>query len=265
MRVSEHRWGRVVVALAAVIPLCLVAATTVRTTWSPSASDRFQLDLAGTPTIAQRHGPFSMMEVDGFDTPSAVVGSLHSLGKKAVCYNDVGTWENWRPDAGRIPKSVLGANDAGWPGERWLDIRRQSVLVPLMRARFEMCVKKGFDAVDPDNVNGVDNATGFALTIKEQLSYDRAIASLAHSLHLAVALKSFAEGASALEPTFDFVVDEQCAQYKECPSFASFVANHKAVFDIEYTSSMAFCATLPKGIRGMAKHLSLDAWVRWCP
>jgi hypothetical protein len=235
------------------------------TMWTPSPTDHFQIDLASTPTAAQLKGPFTVMEVDGFDTPASVVAALHALHKKAVCYIDAGTWENWRPDAKRFAKSVLGKPDAGWAGERWLDIRRVGILLPIMKARFAMCVKKGFDAVDPDNVNGVENATGFPLTVAEQLTYDRDIAGLAHADGLSVALKSYADEAATLEPSFDFVVNEQCAQYKECGSFASFIKNSKAVYDIEYTRSLGFCSKLPAGILGIAKHLSLNAWIRWCP
>jgi len=233
--------------------------------WRPTPADRFQLVLSATPSAAQLKGAFSVMELDGFDTKASVVASLHGESKRAVCYIDVGTWENWRPDAHKFPRSVLGRPDQGWPGERWLDIRKQRVLLPLMASRFKMCVAKGFDAVDPDNVNGVENATGFRLTTKEQLSYDRAIAALAHRDGLAVALKSNASEAAALEPSFDFVVQEQCVQYQECAGLSSFVAHRKAVFDIEYTTSLRFCRSLPSGIEGLAKHLSLGAWVRWCP
>lgn len=253
------------VAALAVVLLTLAPATGATTKWVPSPADRFQLILAGTPTAAQLHGAFDVMEVDGFDTATATVVAIHALGKKAVCYIDAGTWESWRSDAKAFPKSVLGKPDAGWPGERWLDIRKTSVLLPIMKARFAMCVKKGFDAVDPDNVDGVENKTGFALTVTEQDTYDRAIAALAHADGLAVALKSYADGAKALEPSFDFVVNEECAKYKECHSFSSFTAAKKPVFDIEYTRSLAFCATLPPGVFGIAKHLSLDAWTRRCP
>ncbi len=233
--------------------------------WTPSTDAVLQLDISSAPTTAQLSGPFTMMELDGFDTPATVVAELHASGRRVVCYIDVGTWEDWRPDASHFPHSVIGRGDAGWTGERWLDIRRRSILLPLMKERLAMCARKGFDAVDPDNVDGAENATGFPLTTPEQYVYDRAIAALAHSLHLAVALKSYASAASALEPSFDFVVDEQCVRYSECGSFASFIRHAKPVFDIEYVTSLGFCRELPRGVRGIAKHLSLDAWARWCP
>ena len=59
-----------------------------------------------------------------------------------ICYIDVGTAENWRPDYASFPSSVLGGSN-GWPGERWLDIRQLSVLEPIMTARFQMCKRKG--------------------------------------------------------------------------------------------------------------------------
>jgi len=232
--------------------------------WLPTPASRFQIILSQVPSEAQLHGNFSVIETDGFETPKKTVAAVHALGKKAVCYIDVGTWENWRPDAKKFPASVLGRPDAGWPGERWLDIRRISILLPIMKARFARCVAKGFNAVDPDNVNGVENATGFPLTTAQQLAYDRAIAALAHADGLSVALKSDPDEAKALVGSFDFVVDEQCVQYQECAKFTPFITAKKAVFDIEYTTSLSFCPKLPGGVFGLAKRLSLDAWVRWC-
>ena len=55
------------------------------------------------------------------------------------------------------------------------------VLLPIMATRLARCVKKGFDAVDPDNVEGYENATGFPLDHAEQLAYDRAIAALSRT------------------------------------------------------------------------------------
>lgn len=255
----------IVVTIAALLyPVLALAPGSAATRWSPVPSDRFQIILSQAPSNAQLRGNFDVIEMDGFETPAKTVAAVHVLGKRAVCYIDVGTWENWRPDAKRFPASVLGRPDAGWPGERWLDIRRLGILLPLMRTRFARCVAKGFDAVDPDNVNGVENATGFKLTVEEQLAYDRAIASLAHHDGLAVALKSYPEEAKALEKSFDFVVNEQCVQYQECRQLAPFISAHKAVFDIEYTTSLSFCTKLPAGIFGLEKHLSLDGWVRWC-
>ncbi|MFC4332136.1 endo alpha-1,4 polygalactosaminidase [Streptomyces andamanensis] len=44
-------------------------------------------------------------------------------GREVICYVSTGAWEDFRPDAGRFPASVLGEGN-GWKGERWFDIRR---------------------------------------------------------------------------------------------------------------------------------------------
>ena len=43
-----------------------------------------------------------------------------------ICYIDVGTSENFRPDYRSFPASVKGRSN-GWPGERWLYVRRLDV------------------------------------------------------------------------------------------------------------------------------------------
>ena len=54
----------------------------------------------------------------------------------------------------------------------------------------EMCKAKGYPAVDPDNVDGFANPTGFDLTAKNQLEYNTFLATTAHALGLAVGLKN---------------------------------------------------------------------------
>src|SRR5207302_5849258 len=157
-----------------------------------------------------------MFDVDAFDTPASTVAALHRAGRVAVCYVDAGTWENWRPDASRFPKSVRGKPVDGWAGERWLDIRRLDVLGPILRARMAMCARKGFDGMEFDNVDGYTNDTGFPLTGAEQLRFDVWLANQAHRRGLSVALKNDLGQVPRLLPYFDFALDEQCFQYSEC-------------------------------------------------
>ncbi|MHB8555401.1 MAG: endo alpha-1,4 polygalactosaminidase [Candidatus Dormibacteria bacterium] len=175
------------------------------------------------------------------------VAAIHAAGAFAVCYVDAGTWESWRPDARRFPASVLGRR-SGWPGERWLDIRRLNVLLPIMMARARGCARAGFNAIDWDNVDGYQNRTGFRLTAPEQLRYNLALAKIAHQLGLAAGLKNDYGRVAALAGTFDFGVDEQCSYYRECSALTPFLKLGKPVYDVEYTAA-AFCpATKAQGI-----------------
>jgi hypothetical protein len=126
--------------------------------WTPPAHPTWYWQLTGKIDNAE---PVEIYDIDGFENSAAEVAALHAQGKHVVCYIDVGTAEDFRPDYRQFPKSVLGRPN-GWPGERWLDIRQLSVLEPIMTARFRMCQEKGFDAVEPDNMEGYSNNSGGA-------------------------------------------------------------------------------------------------------
>ncbi len=189
-------------------------------------------EIAGQGTI--------VYDIDGESNDAATVAQLHALGPnvKVVCYVDVGTYENYRSDASSFPAAVLGATN-GWPGEKWLDVRQQSILMPIMQARFQSwCVDKGFDAIEPDNLDAWQNSSGFPLTEADNVSYDLAIAALAHSFNLSVGLKNVPSNAVSMEPSFDWALDEQCFEFNECDSYqTSFLAKGKAVWDVEYNTS----------------------------
>jgi hypothetical protein len=242
--------------------------------WHPSVRESWQIQLSSTPKA-----PFlkvSMFEVDGFDTPASTVTALHKSlpGRGVVCYIDAGTWENWRADAKKFPKSLLGKPDGGWPGERWLDIAKfNGALSRIMTARVQMCRDKGFNAVDFDNVDGYTNPTSFKLTASDQLKYDVFLGNTAHKLGLSVALKNDLPQIPKLLPYFDFAVNEQCFQYSECLSSQNsgfgldeFVRAHKAVFEIEYQLKLSqFCPAATRDhFNSLRKHLNLGPWRQSC-
>src|ERR1700682_4468541 len=136
--------------------------------------------------------PVAAYDIDGFENGAGEISALHAQGKHVICYIDVGTSENFRPDYSAFPASVKGRSN-GWPGERWLDIRALSVLEPIMQARFQMCREKGFDAVEPDNIEGYATKSGFPLTASQQLTYNEWVAGAVHSLGMAVLRRTAAE------------------------------------------------------------------------
>jgi hypothetical protein len=104
-------------------------------------------------------------------------------------------------------------NTNGWPGEKWLDIRSNTVK-QLMAARVDMIKQKGFDAVEPDNIDGYSNNTGFPLTAQDQLNYNEWIAAQCHARGLSVGLKNDIEQAVTLQPYFDWDLNEECQHYR---------------------------------------------------
>jgi hypothetical protein len=208
----------------------------------------------------------AVYDIDGFETSKATVRRLHRQGRKAICYLDVGSWESYRPDAGKFPKAVIGERYEGFPDESWLDIRNYPSFAAPLRARIAMCARKGFDAVEPDNLAGWENETGFPLTAADQLRFNRWIARQVHARGMAVALKNDGSQAGELLGSFDFALVEQCFQYEECGLYRPFVAAGKAVFEAEYELDPSqFCGDA-EAIGFSAIRKSYDLFARpWLP
>ena len=230
--------------------------------WRPRPGTAWQWQLSGKLDTSV---DVPVYDIDGFDHTASTVAALHDDGRKVICYLSTGAWEDFRPDAGKFPKSVLGKGN-GWEGERWLDIRETDVLEPLMAERIDMCREKGFDAVEPDNMDGYKNDTGFPLTGDDQLRYNRLIAKLAHDRGMAVGLKNDLDQIPDLVDDFDFAVNEQCAQYGECARLTPFVAAGKAVFHVEYSGpTRRFCPESRRlGLSSMLKRPELGVWREPC-
>ncbi|WP_420081016.1 endo alpha-1,4 polygalactosaminidase [Streptomyces sp. JL4002] len=231
--------------------------------WQPPPGTAWQWQLTGRLDTSVKAPVY---DVDGFNTTKEQVATLKKAGRKTICYLSTGAWEDFRPDAGAFPRDLLGKGN-GWEGERWLDIRRVKELEPLMAKRMDMCREKGFDAVEPDNMDGYANPTGFPLTADDQLRYNRLIARLAHDRGMAVGLKNDLDQIPQLVGDFDFAVNEQCAQYDECERLTPFIEAGKAVFHAEYElSTSRFCAkSRAAKLSSIQKRYDLDAWRKTCP
>jgi hypothetical protein len=231
--------------------------------WKPAVGTRWQIQLT-TPVDQSVNVP--IYDIDGESNSAAVVASLHAKGRKVICYIDVGGAETYRSDYSLIPKSVLGKAVDGWPDERWIDIRKIDLLRPVMTARMDMCRSKGFDAVDPDLVEAYAADSGFPITYQHQLTFNRWIAQLAHERGMAVGLKGDVDQVKDLVSSFDFVVNEQCAEYDECDTVAAFIRAGKPVFHIEYDLGTSQYCTQTKALKfsSLRKRLDLDAWSDPC-
>jgi len=214
-------------------------ASTAPATAVPTSAIRpgmtWQWQLEGTPLDETVDA--DVFDVDLFETDPATVQRLHAAGRKTICYMSAGTWEEWRPDAGAFPEDVIGRQYEEWPGERWLDIRQIDRLAPLLIARLDLCVAKGFDAVEPDNVDGYDNDTGFPLTAEDQLNFNRWIAGEAQKRGLSVGLKNVPDLARELSPHFDWALTEDCFAEGWCDQLRPFVDAGRAVLAAEYTDT----------------------------
>lgn len=198
----------------------------------PVVNDTWNIQLQGTVNEAYN---VNMYEVDLFDTSTTTINNLKKAGEKVICYFNAGAYENWRSDASDFPSSVLGNTLVGFPNERWLDIRNDD-LMAIMEARLNLAQAKGCDGVDPDNMNGYIQDSGFNLSSNDQLAYNRYIANEARKRDLSVALKNDIAQIDQLVDYFDFAVNEECFENNECDSLDRFITDGKAVFNLEYAS-----------------------------
>ena len=231
--------------------------------WAPTKGTTWQWQLSGAIDTSVNAPVF---DIDGEQNTAATVAALHAKGAKVICYFDAGGWENYRADATSFPEVVKGNTVGGWPDEKWLDIRRLDILIPIMEKRVQDCVTKGFDAIEPDLMDGYTNKTGFPLTYQDQLNYNRALADLGHKYGLGVALKNDPEQVKDLVNNFDFVIVEECAQYNECSEYKPFSDAGKAVLHVEYQGTLdSFCPTTKAmGFSSMKKKLDLTSWREVC-
>jgi hypothetical protein len=205
-------------------------------------------------------------DVDLFDAPDAVIEELRAAGHRVICYFSAGSYEDFRDDAGDFLPSDLGKTLEGFADERWLDIRSPNVQLIMLR-RLNLALRRGCDGVEPDNVDGFVNDTGFDLTGSDQLAYNRFLANETHRRNLAVALKNDLDQIPQLVDYFDLALNEQCHEFEECELLQPFVDAGKPVFNAEYaedfvndaSSRESLCAdAAERKVRTLILPLDLD-------
>ncbi len=208
---------------------------------APGAQWDWQLSAPVTPPAG-----IAAFDTDPESITSAQMAALKNAGVYTICYVSVGTVENYRADAARFPASVVGKVHGDWPDEKFLDIRRIDVLLPIMRERFARCRAMGFDAIEADNIDAYANDSGFAISAADTVACAEALADAAHGPGPDIARKNVPELAGRLIGKLDFAIigschqDGRCAQIRPCPRAG------KPVFDAEYgdraTGFAAACA-----------------------
>lgn len=186
--------------------------------------------------------------LDGFDTDARYVEEVLAQGTRPWCYLSVGTAEDWRDDYAAFVvvdaaerdagnPAILGDELADWPGERWLNVQRYEVFLELMVDRLRLCVDKGFELVEFDNMDGYANATGLSLTEQDARVYVAALVSEAQDRGLGVIHKNAEALIPVLEPSMDALLLESCVLDDFCGAGAPFLESGKPVFDVEYPDS----------------------------
>jgi hypothetical protein len=224
---------------------------------------RLHYQITGTP---QLDAASELFVLDLFDTDPDELAVLHARGRVAVAYLSAGSLEPWRPDADDFPEQAIGSRLSGYPSESWLDIRDPGVRA-LMQKRLQLARDKGFDGIYPGALNAYRSQSGFTLGERDQLDYDRFLASEARALGLSPGLSGdFMLGAQLVD-AFDFAIAFGCFAAGSCERLQPWVERNKPVFDLELEGDLSeLCAMADAlGISVILKQPDFDAWSRSCP
>jgi hypothetical protein len=138
-----------------------------------------------------------------------------------------------------------------------------------MLARLDICAAKGFDGVEPDNMQIWDNDTGFPLTAEDQLHYALWLAEEAHKRGLAIGQKNAADQVKDLVNVYDFAISEDAFYDNWAMDMLPYIQAGKPVFAAEYTDMpgdfQEFCRQSDElGFSTILKNRGLDRWIETC-
>jgi hypothetical protein len=212
---------------------------------------------SGGPCVRPRVWGIDLYARDGVTPNRSAVEAIHARGGYVLCYVDAGSIERYRPDWPafrrwhlRHGRSLLGnPYSRRFPDERYANLDngrgQRDFLLRMHAKRVEKCRRAGFDAVDFDVVDSYAagrSVTGWGISYATQLTFNRALARLAHRNGMAVALKADEGQVRDLVGDFDMAVAEGCFQHAFCDRLVPFVSAGKPVFEIEYELAPgAFC------------------------
>ena len=254
----------------------------------------WQIGASGDSNVTVPSGAV-LIDVDGFNISKSKITSLKAAGVYTVCYIDAGSYEDGRPDSSLYPAYLKIYYDSAW-GEWFLDVKdvfrpiqpagtqlvnnkwvdangaplaglpTAGALGPLLKARFQMCADKGFDSLEPDNLQNDENAGG-KITTQEQIDFNGWVADTAHSVGLAAFQKNGPDKILLKDRTgkmmvekFDAILNEECQQYSECNPLAEYVKRGKLALNTEYSGNVELYALEFLGDQFHHERFGLEGW-----
>jgi hypothetical protein len=213
-----------------------VVASTNHQVRLPPANGRFDYQIGGA------YKPLPSVRIVDRDRTSEPAPGVYNIcyinAFQTQAYQD-GWWR--RHHSKLLLRSAKGAliEDPGWPGEIILNTStaadRQS-LAAIEDRWLVGCKAKGFEAVEPDNLDSNTRSHGL-LTQAEDFAFAKLLVARGHADGLAMAQKNDAEQSAHLRRKvhFDFAIAEECQVFTECSFYTKTYGAQ--VYEIEYTDN----------------------------
>jgi uncharacterized repeat protein (TIGR01451 family) len=251
----------------------------------------WQIGASGDSNVTVPAG-VTLLDLDGFNISASKISSLKAQGIYTVCYIDAGSYEDGRPDSSLYPAYLKIYKDVQWNewfldvqdvfrpiqpagtqlvNNQWVDASGKPLtssptagaLALLLKARWQMCADKGFDALEPDNLQNDENAGG-KVTLQQQLDFNGWVADTAHDVGLAAFQKNGPDKILLKDKTgkmmvekFDGILNEECQQFGECGPLAEYVKRGKLALNTEYAGTLDCTLSRSLVINSIMKDLSL--------
>lgn len=240
--------------------------------YQPKIGDSFEwrLDSIGLNEVSQYS--CKIIDIDAFSATKELVDAFHAKGIKVIAYVSVGTLENFRPDSLLLPKDIIGNIYPDWPDERFLDIRNIEKMKSFITSRFDMIKDKGFDGIEPDNIDVYSEETGFNFGLDDAKLFCEFIIDEAHKRNLSIAQKNTEELVPLMYNKFDWALTENIFHQNIQSAYSQYISAGKPVFSAEYTDEMnttdfnALVCIKAKQLKYFAflKHRDLTQWTYEC-
>jgi hypothetical protein len=201
----------------------------------PPVNGQFDYQIGGS------YQPAAGVRIVDRDRTSKPVSGLYNVcyvnAFQTQAYQD-GWWKAHHPSL-LLRRNGKAVHDPGWPGEIILDTSTGSKrhrLLAVIGGWIDGCADKGFDAVEPDNLDS-NTRSHHLLTQSDDMDFAALLAQRAHDDGLAFGQKNDAElGKAARDQVgFDFAIAEECQVYSECHYYTRDYGSR--VIEIEYTDN----------------------------
>ncbi|MDQ0791209.1 hypothetical protein QFZ63_000785 [Streptomyces sp. B3I7] len=245
---------RALVGAATAAVLCpLLACSTAGASTTAAATAKAGASTAASVKLPPVHANFDYQIGEPYTPPTGVKvvsrdhGASPAKGLYNICYVNAfqaqpGAENEW---GDLLLKDANGkvVYDEDW-GEAMLDIRtadKRQRIADHVDTWIDSCAGKGFDAVEPDNLDTFDRTN--LISESNAKAFMKLLSAHAHAKGLAIGQKNTAELASAhAEMGTDFAVAEECAEYGECGDYADAYDDHVVVIEYKKANLNKACS-----------------------
>ena len=192
-----------------------------------------------TDDISEIKTSSQIVDLDVLDTEKTTIEKLKKQWKVVIWYINVWAIENYRDDYKNFPKNVIWKTYSWWEDEKYLDVRKYEDFKKYILNRLDIAQEKGFDWIEPDNMDTYDNfsETWFKILQWDMKEYLTWLNIEVNKRWMFLIQKNAPELSLKMEKKFDAALLEWAFYNNFEDDFKNYIKNWKKVFNVEYTDN----------------------------